>query len=288
MKKLLILLFLFPAFAFAQDETKDTLWTTSGSTTLNFSQVSLNNWAAGGKSSMSGVFMVNYAANYKKDKLSWDNTFDFRYGFLKEEDMDWRKSDDKIDISSKLGIEAAGKWNYSALMNFKSQFAPGYNYPDTENAISKFMAPGYLSIGLGMDYKTDGFSLMMAPVSGKFTFVTDDDLSDEGAFGVEEGKTMRAELGAAVKAQLKKDIWENVTLDTKVDLFSNYLDQPKNIDVDWTFKIIMKVNDYLSANLITQLIYDNDVKIQGDDENLPPSPGLQFMESFGVGLTFKF
>ncbi|KJF42335.1 DUF3078 domain-containing protein [Draconibacterium sediminis] len=288
MKKVLILLFLLPAFAFAQDEPKDTLWTTSGSTTLNFSQVSLNNWAAGGKSSMSGVVMVNYAANYKKDKLNWDNTFDFRYGFLKEEDQKLRKSDDMIDMSSKLGIEASKNWYYSALLNFKSQFAAGYDYPDTDNAISKFMAPGYLSIGLGMDYKTDGFSLMMAPVSGKFTFVTDDDLSDEGAFGVEEGKTMRAELGATVKAQLKKDIWENVTLDTKIDLFSNYLDQPKNIDVDWTFKIIMKVNDYLSANLITQLIYDNDVKIQGDDETLPPSPALQFMESFGVGLTFKF
>ncbi|WP_319502970.1 DUF3078 domain-containing protein [uncultured Draconibacterium sp.] len=287
MKILLILLLIIPTLAFAQ-ETKDTLWTTSGSTTLNFSQVSLNNWAAGGKSSMSGVFMVNYAANYKKDKLSWDNTFDFRFGFLKEEDDDVRKSDDKIDISSKLGIEAKGNWFYSGLLNFKSQFAPGYNYPDTETAISKFMAPGYLSLGLGMDYKTDGFSLMMAPVSGKFTFVTDDDLSNEGAFGVEEGKSMRSELGATVKAQLIKDIMKNVTLDTKVDLFSNYLDQPKNIDVDWTFKIIMKVNDYLSANLITQLIYDNDVKIQGDDENLPPSPGLQFMESFGVGLTFKF
>ncbi|MDX8340044.1 DUF3078 domain-containing protein [Draconibacterium sp. IB214405] len=288
MKKLLILFLLIPAFAFAQEEKKDTLWTTSGSTTLNFSQVSLSNWAAGGKSSMSGVFMVNYAANYKKDKLSWDNTFDFRYGFLKEEDQDLRKSDDMIDISSKLGIEAKKNWYYSALLGFKSQFAAGYDYPDTDNPISKFMAPGYLNLGLGMDYKTDEFSLMMAPVSGKFTFVTDNDLSDEGAFGVEEGNKLRAELGATVKAQFKKDIWENVTLDTKVDLFSNYLDQPKNIDVDWTFKIIMKVNDYLSANLITQMIYDNDVKIQGDDENLAPSPALQFMESFGVGLTFKF
>jgi hypothetical protein len=139
-----------------------------------------------------------------------------------------------------------------------------------------------------MDYKTDVLSVMMAPVSGKLTFVTDDDLAAEGAFGVEPGNNLRAEMGATVKAQLKKDIMKNVTLDTKVDLFSNYLDQPKNIDVDWTFKIIMKVNDYLSANLITQLIYDNDVKIQGDDENVPPSPGLQFMESFGVGLTFKF
>ena len=288
MKKLFILLFIIPALAFAQQEKKDTLWTTSGNATFNFAQVSLSNWAAGGKSSMSGVMMFNYAANYKKDKLSWDNSFDFRYGFLKEEDQKVRKSDDKIDISSKLGIEASGNWNYAGLLNFKSQFAKGYNYPDTDNAISKFMAPGYLTFGVGMDYKTDVLSVMMAPVSGKLTFVTDDDLAAEGAFGVEPGNNLRAEMGATVKAQLKKDIMKNVTLDTKVDLFSNYLDEPKNIDIDWTFKIIMKVNDYLSANLITQMIYDNDVKIQGEDPAGFPAPALQFMESFGVGLTFKF
>lgn len=287
MKKVLILLFLLPAFAFAQDETKDTLWTTSGSTTFNFSQVSLNNWAAGGKSSMSGVFMVNYAANYKKDKISWDNTFDFRYGFLKEEDQKLRKSDDMIDISSKLGIAAKGNWNYSGLLNFKSQFASGYNYPDTDNPISKFMAPGYLNLGLGMDYKTDKISVLLAPVSGKFTFVTDNDLADAGAFGVDPGDKMRSELGAIAKVQLKTDIMKNVTLDSKIDLFSNYMDKPQNIDIDWTMKIIMKVNDYLSANLITQMIYDDDVLILDPDSG-SEVPRLQFMESFGVGLTFKF
>ncbi len=285
MKKLLILFLLLPAFVFAQ-EKKDSLWTKSGNTTFNFSQVSLTNWAAGGKSSMSGVFMVNYAANYKKDKVRWDNTFDFRYGFLKEQDQDLRKSDDKIDISSKLGIEAKKNWFYSGLLNFKSQFAPGYNYPDTDNAISKFIAPGYLTAGLGMDYKTDVFSAMFAPLSGKFTFVADDNLSEQGAFGVDSGSKVRSEMGATVKFAVKKDIMKNVTLDTKLDLFSNYLHNPENIDVDWTVKINMKVNDYLSANLITQMIYDDDVKFENSDGSVEPR--LQFMESFGIGLTFKF
>ncbi|WP_347840669.1 DUF3078 domain-containing protein [uncultured Draconibacterium sp.] len=286
MKKLLSLFLLLPVLAFAQ-EKKDTLWTTSGNTTLNFSQVALSNWAAGGKSSMSGVMMLNLAANYKKDKVAWDNSFDFRYGFLKEEDVDLRKSDDKIDIASKLGIEAKKNWYYTGLLNFKSQFAAGYNYPDTDNAISKFMAPGYLNLGVGMDYKTDKFSALLAPVSGKFTFVTDDDLSDQGAFGVEPGKKSRAEMGATLKMQLVTDIVKNVTLDTKVDFFSNYFEDPQNIDIDWTMKIIMKVNDYLSANLITQLIYDDDVLILNPDTG-SEVPRLQFMESFGVGLTFKF
>ncbi len=287
MKKSWILFLLLPAITFAQ-EKKDTLWTTSGNTTLNFSQVSLSNWAAGGKSSMSGIFMVNYAANYKKDKVSWDNSFDFRYGFLKEKETDLRKSDDNIDISSKLGYQAKGNWYYSGLLNFKSQFAPGYNYTDDEkgDAISKFMAPGYLTAALGMDYKTDVFSAMIAPLSGKFTFVTDEDLSDDGAFGVDEGSKVRGELGATVKLELKKDIMKNVALNTKLDLFSNYLDNPQNVDVDWTVKINMKVNDYLSANLITQMIYDKDIEFENSDGSVESR--LQFMESFGVGLTFKF
>jgi hypothetical protein len=288
MRKLLTLLLLFPLIGIAQTEApKDTLWTTTGTATLNFSQVSLSNWAAGGKSSMSGVMMLNLAANYKKDKLSWDNTFDFRYGFLKEESVDLRKSDDKIDISSKLGIKAKGNWNYSGLLNFKSQFAPGYNYPDTDNAISKFMAPGYLTLGLGMDYKTDNFSALLAPVSGKFTFVTDDALSNAGAFGVDPGSKTRSELGATVKFEYKTDIMKNVSFNTKLDLFSNYLNKPGNIDVDWTAKINMKVNDYLSANVVTQLIYDDDIDIINPDTG-EGSPKIQFMEMFGVGLTFKF
>jgi len=289
MKRLLSILLLVPVFAFAQ-EKKDSLWTISGSTTVNFSQVSLSNWAAGGKSSMSAIGMINYAANYKKDNLSWDNSFDFRYGFLKEKDVKVRKSDDIIDVSSKLGIKADGNWNYSGLVNFKSQFAKGYKYDENNiptNVISRFMAPAYLKTGLGMDYKTNHLSVLIAPVSGKFTFVLDDSLSAQGAFGVEENKNLRAELGATAKFEYKNDIMKNVMLNTSLDLFSNYLKDPKNVDLDWKVQINMKVNDYLSANLITHMIYDNDTKIKDPDNGIS-SPGLQFMESFGVGLTFKF
>ncbi|MEN8118683.1 MAG: DUF3078 domain-containing protein [Bacteroidota bacterium] len=291
MKKILIVLLLFPLLTFSQ-EAKDTLWTTEGNVTLNFSQVSLTNWAAGGKSSVTGVFIANMAANYKKDKLSWDNSADIRYGFLKEEDSHATKSDDNIDLSSKLGIEATGNWHYAGLLNFKSQFAPGYNYPDTDNAISDFMAPGYLNMGIGMDYKTDNLSVLMAPLAGKFTFVTNDILSAEGAFGVDEGKKVRGELGALVKVEYKTDIMKNVTFNTKLDLFSNYLEKPQNIDIDWNAQINMKVNEFLTANIVTHMIYDDDIDIDIDNNNDgeidESGPRLQFMEMFGVGLTFKF
>lgn len=286
MKKLLIVLFMLP-FGLMAQEAQDTTWKVSGNINLNFSQVSLTNWAAGGKSSMTGIFMTNVAANYKKDKVAWDNSIDFRYGFLKEEGNDLQKSDDNIDLNSKLGIKAKENWFYSGFINFKTQFAPGYNYPNTDDAISSFMAPGYLNLGLGMDYKTEKLSLVLSPVSGKFTFVTDDILAADGAFGVDPGKNSRSEMGATIKLDFKTEVVKNVTFQTKLDLFSNYFHNPQNIDVDWNVLINMKVNDFLSANLVTRLIYDDDVKILDADTDTS-APRVQFMEMFGVGLTFKF
>ena len=284
MKKMILVFLLFPALLFAQEKT-DSLsnWKKGGMFSANFSQVSLSNCAAGGKSSMSGVFMINSFANYKKDSLSWDNTVDFSYGFLKEDNNDLVKSSDKIDFNSKLGYNTGSNWNYAALVNFKSQFAPGYAYPRTndENAISRFLAPAYISVATGMDYKTDNMSLFLSPVSGKFTIVNDDVMSAAGAYGVDPGEKFRAELGAMLKFGASKEILKNVTAQTKLDLFSNYFHNPQNIDVDWSVLINMKVNEYLSANLVTQLIYDDDIRIDGKQR-------IQFMEMFGVGLSVKF
>jgi hypothetical protein len=289
MKRVLFLLFLLPSLLFAQ-ENADTVkyWKRSGDFSANFSQVSLTNWAAGGESSMSGVFLLNYLANYKKDSLSWDNYFNFGYGFLKNNDEDLRKSTDRIEFNSKVGYNTGGNWNYAGLVSFKSQFAPGYNYPRVtgDSPISKFLAPAYINLALGMDYKNDYMSLFISPATGKFTIVNDDDLSDSGGFGVDPGKKLRSEMGGSFRLALKKEVVKNVTAQTKLDLFSNYFHNPQNIDVDWNFMLNMKVNEWLSANLITQLIYDDDVKIQ-DPETGHAAPMVQFMEMFGIGLSFK-
>jgi hypothetical protein len=290
MKKLLLVLLIFPSVLFAQEQS-DSLnyWKKSGVLSANFSQVSLTNWAAGGQSSMSGVFMVNYLANYKKDSLSWDNYIDLRYGFLKEDGRDLTKSSDRIEFNSKLGYNTGTGWNYAALVNFKSQFAPGYNYPRTPNDtyISKFLAPAYVNVALGMDYKNDFITLFISPATGKFTIVGDDDLSAAGEFGVDPGKKFRSEFGGSVRFGAKKEIVKNVTAQTKLDLFSNYFNNPGNIDVDWTFMLNMKVNEWMSANLLTQLIYDDDIKILDPDTN-HSAPMVQFMEMFSIGLSFKF
>lgn len=199
------------------------------------------------------------------------------------------KSSDKIDISSKLGYNTGSNWNYAALINFKSQFAPGYNYPrvPNDNPISRFLSSAYVNVALGMDYKTENLSLYLSPATGKFTIVANDDLSNAGEFGVDPGKTIRSEFGAMVKFVAKREIWTNVTAQTKLDLFSNYFENPQNVDVDWSVLINLKVNEYLSANLITQLIYDDDIKIEDPDSGQKTAK-IQFMEMFGLGLSVKF
>ena len=150
------------------------------------------------------------------------------------------------------------------------------------------MAPAYLTVATGLEYQpSEMFSLFITPVSGKFTFVTDEELSEEGAFGVDPGEKARAELGATLKSELKTPVMNNVNLTTTLTLFSNYFNQPENIDVNWDVTVNMKINDYLSANLLTSLIYDHDVLVPINDQG-DTGRRIQFKQLFGVGLSYKF
>lgn len=287
MKKVVFILTALAFFssAYGQDVKDTTTWKRNGDFTLNFSQVSFSNWSAGGKNSVSGVGLFNYAANYLKDRMSWDNSLNMGYGLLKEGSADLIKSEDKLEFSSKAGYKMAPEshWFYSGLLNFRTQFADGYKYPNVTDKISALFAPAYLSFALGADYKpNDKFSLFLSPLGTKFTFVMDDELSDAGAFGVDPGKVFRAELGGSLKSELKLPLVTNVDMVTALGLFSNYLHNPQNIDVNWDFRINMKVNKFLSANLITNMIYDDDITIDGKNSL------AQWKQLFGAGFSYKF
>jgi len=289
----LLSLLLFSSILTAQENEQDTVekWKIGGTGSLTFSQVSFENWAAGGENSytLNGLFSIH--ANYKEDKTTWENSLDLGYGIVKQASRGVRKSDDKLEVNSKYGYKANSHWFYSGSFNFRTQFDQGYKYNEdegTKREISTFMAPAYTLVSLGMDYKPgDAFSLMISPVTGKTTFVLDDSLSNRGAFGVKKGNLIRNEFGGFVKITYNQDIWENVTLNTKLDLFSNYLDEPQNVDVNWEVMISMKVNEYLSANFNTQLIYDDNINYV-NARGVEKGPRIQFKEVFGVGLSYKF
>ncbi len=285
--KLIIGLIMVAALTFAQDPAEgDTLWKVTGVTSLSISQLSLTNWAAGGENSLSGNVLLKISPDYDDGTINWDNDLTLGFGLLKQGDNDMDKSDDQIELSSKFGYRASKNWFYTALLSFKTQFADGYSYPeDVKTKISGFMTPAYLNISLGFDYKpTDGFSLLIAPISSKMTFVMDETLSNEGAYGVPVGNSFRGEFGAYIKLAYKKEILKNVLLDTKVDFFSNYVENPQYVDVNWDLLLTFKVNEFISATLMTQLIYDYDIKFGPE----PGEPKVQFKELFGLGLAYNF
>lgn len=270
-------------------------WHKSGVFSLNMAQASFTNWAAGGQNSVALNGLINLAANLRNEKSGWDNALTIGYGKMlqKGNDLGWVKTDDRIDFQSKYGQKASEKWFYSGLMSFRTQMDDGYNYPDTENKISGLLSPAYLLFSLGMDYKPNPqFSMFLSPVTSKNTIVMDDDLSAIGAFGVEPGKKFRPELGAYANIAYKKDeIVKNVNFLTKLDLFTNYLKNPQNIDISWEALLVMKVNEFISATVNTHLLYDDDILIK-IDEGYEGEPIMgkraQFKEVIGVGLTYKF
>jgi hypothetical protein len=282
-----------------------TRWKTGGVSGLNFAQTSYTNWAAGGQNAISGTGFVSLFANLKRGLSTWDNTLDLAYGKTELGNDRPRKSDDKIDLSSKYGRYAFLKhWYYTSLFNFKSQFDNGYNYPNDTTVVSRFMAPAFFVLSLGMDYKVkDYFSVFVGPLTAKVTVVNDQPLADAGAFGVQKatydasghvltkGKTHLEEFGGYVKVAFKKDIMKNVNLQTKLELFSNYLKNPQNIVVNWETLLNMKVNKYISASISTQLMYDDKIntKVANPDGSLKVNgPRVQFKEVLAVGISYKF
>lgn len=284
-------------------------WRKGGVIVLNLAQTSLTNWAAGGENSVAANGLFSVFANYKKDKIAWDNSLDIGYGFIKQ-GKNSKKTDDKIDILSKFGKEAFKNFYYAALLNFKTQMAAGYHYPNDSIKISNFLAPAYLIGALGMDFKPNGYlSVFLAPITGRITIVNDQRLADAGEFGVKKaifdsngnlishGEKTRTEFGGYLrmiysKNDFKNEFFKNVSFTTKIDLFSNYLKNPQNINVSWETQIALKVNKYLGVNINTHLLYDDATKFSFDKNKDgiidATGPRTQFKEILGVGFSYKF
>ncbi|MRT92671.1 DUF3078 domain-containing protein [Ancylomarina sp. 16SWW S1-10-2] len=279
-------------FNLSAQETQDTsYWKKGGMASLSFSQTSLSKWSGGGDNALSTNLQLDLFANYARDKSAWDNTLKLEYGLLKQGDDGTRKSIDKIDFVTKYGHKASAKWYYTALLDFKTQFAKGYEYSSTDGVedqkVSNFLAPAYILLSLGMDYKpNETFSAYISPITGKTTIVNDDYLSDKGYFGVDEGDKIRNEFGALSKLTLKKTVAKNVDLKSTLDLFTAY-DSFGNVDVNWDLMINMKVNEFLTASINTTLVFDDDVEYTNED-GVNEGAKIQFKEVLGIGLAYKF
>lgn len=292
------------AFRLFQGDTtrKDTAWKFGGLVGVNVSQAAFINWAAGGQNSISYTLLGNAFARYEKGNSLWVNSLELAYGQTRLGDGGkFQKTDDRIELTSKYGQKMSKTLYGTAMANFRTQFDRGYNYPNDSVTISQFMSPGYLTIALGVDYvPNSNFSVLMSPVASKMTFVMNQRMADAGQFGVEpamfnevgdktaDGENFRFELGASLTAMYNTKLWkESVAFSTKLQLFSNYLDRPGNIDVNWEALVSFKVNDFLNASIGTLLIYDHDIKIQKKEDGVITSgPRTQFKEVLSIGLAY--
>lgn len=267
------------------DTTKWT-WKRGGLINVNLTQGSLSNWASGGdKFSLAINTYFNYFQYYKKGKYTWDNNLDVYLGFVKTTSLGSRKNDDRIDLVSKSGYEMTKKLYASALFNFRSQLFNGYTYGanNTATFASTILSPAYIFLSAGVDYRPNThWSIFFSPLTSRWTIVMDKELSDRGAYGVQPGKHTINALGALASVNYNQEIAKNVTYRGRIDLFSNYRTKTKNVDLFMTNNLSFKINKYLSASYNLDLIYDDDIRIFGSNNN---SAALQVKSILGIGFT---
>lgn len=292
--KLVLIMLAMGQFLTAQENPDTSYWTHSGKVALNFSQVGLSNWSGGGDPSMAFNGILNYTFKYEKEPHLWQNLLDAGYGAQRigGKDEPFKKSDDKLVFTSRYGYKIKGKWYASALADFRTQFYNGYSYDnDTSIFISSFMAPAYLKLGFGITFNhkfsdEESFSFTLSPLNGKTTFVLDDELSEKGEYGVDPGKKAKFHAGIDLTMGFNKELVKNVTLSTTLSVFSRYEDLAV-ADVNWDMTIWFKINEFLSANISTQLIYNQDIEFINPDGSTYGS-AVQFKEVLGIGLAYSF
>lgn len=268
-------------------------WKYDGNAAINLNQVALKNWAGGGQSSVGIGSIFSLKASYAKKNFSWDVKADMAFGLQKLGKQEFRKSDDFFELSSQLNYKFKKGWRVAFLTTLRSQFAPGYEYPDdtTRTLTSKIFSPAYTIIAPGIEYRAPKyFTILISPITNKNNIVMDNVNIDETRYGVEEGKKVFAQAGAFLTTTFEIEVVKNVTYKTKLDLFSNYLQNPQNIDINWSNNIVMKVNSFLNVTFSTELVYDDDVLVPKtrEDGTIYEGKGTQFRQGLTVGIGYKF
>ncbi len=295
MKKILLILLTtitFTAFATESDSTavtqKPKHWTVKNDMMLTFEQQQTKNWSAGGYSSVTfgGLFKGFY--NYKYDKHKVDNTVEVAYGRTRQDicgkgiwdkENEWIKSEDRIEINSIYGYQAVGFWNYSSLINIKSQFDNGYSKDDRENPISAGLSPVVMTTSVGLEYKKSYFSTLFSCLTGKTTYCLDKRRSiHEAVFGKDDwDRTWKLSLGSYIKVFYQRDVMKNINILAKLDLFYDYKKPLIDTDITTEIFVSMKISKYLNTFISIQAAIDKDF-----------STAIQYKERFGISIPINF
>lgn len=280
-----------------------TPWTLGGDGNVGFTQTYLSNWKKGGSSAMSILFVARMYANYSLDKIRWENSAEFRNGWVKlpgegEEKNPIQKNDDKLKLTSRFGLSAIKKWYYSTEVDFETQFFNGYKYPNTDDPISAFMAPARLMFKVGLDYKpSKDFSLFVSPLTSKTVLVNDTMKIDQTNFGIPRGSRAHWEPGLHTDLKFKTDIASNINFETKYRMFINYLEPRDRFEMEWENLVSVQLNDFISLRAMFHTIYDTKILFDKTDKNGDPvldtngnkirEPKVQIREFVTIGFSYK-
>jgi hypothetical protein len=280
---------IFAQEAVAKDSITDG-WKRGGNVLITFNQSAFNNeWTGGGVGNVAANVLINYDFNLTKGDLIWDNKFIADYGVNKNKGQEnFVKNNDRLEFNSLAGKKMKGHWYYSVYFNMKTQMDTGYvlGVDDASTPLvdeskilysnSHFFSPVYFQAGPGFLWKkSDNLNVNISPAAAKLIMVHKE---YAGLFGTEAGDTSRFELGAAVRGYYKVDLMKNISVENILALYTNYLEDPQNVDVDYTMNLAMQVNKYISANLAFQAIYDDNAQRNG----------FQIREAFGLGFNYAF
>lgn len=280
MKRITLIFFIFFTTIFLGQEKKKKdsipVWKIHGRFAFIFNQSSFSNWSSGGENTVAGNFNVNYDFNYKKDNVNWDSRIITGYGISHLSEKGFRKTDDRFEFNSLLGIKTTTYWFFSFIGNFKTQYTKGYDYKkEPKTLVSEFLSPAYLTFGPGMLWKkSDNLNLNIAPATARFTFVND---FFSGKFGVEEGKNSAFSLGFNLSGYYKFYLMENIEMENVLTMYTDYLANVGNIDIDYQTNIRFKVNKHIKMQMTFHSIMDDNA-----------SSRVQFRQLFGLGVNYSF
>ena len=259
-----------------KDSVRIPVWKIHGRFAFVFNQSSFSNWSSGGENTIAGNFNVNYDFNYKKENVNWDSRLITGYGLSHLSEKGYRKTDDRFELNTLLGVKTTKYWFFSFIGNFKTQYTKGFNYKnEPKTLVSEFLSPAYLTFGPGMLWKkSDRLHFNIAPATARYTFVND---FFSGKFGVDEGKNTSFSLGFNFSGFYKFGLMTNIEMENVLTAYSDYLANVGNIDLDYQTNIRFKVNSNVKMHMTFHTIIDDNA-----------SSKIQFRQLFGLGVNYSF
>jgi hypothetical protein len=273
---------------------KPKLWKYRTEASFVLNQTSMSNWVRGGEGSIATALDITGYAAYdnKERKVSSASFARLKFGYIKAGSAKLQKNLDLLETNSKINHLAFGKVDFSAIMLFKTQLANGKKYFSDGSSIvvSKFFNPATITVGLGFDYKPNKkTSINFSPLSYKGTFVLDTANIDQTLYGIAENRKSLNEPGASFMISHEFNPYKTVTVLNRLQLFTNYIHNPQNVDVDWEMIFTAHLNWFTDVRINTHIIFDDDTKTGKNVEGIEKkSARIQFKEMVGFAVSFRF